>query len=58
METLGIPTIQGTSHFESTNEDGAHNFLRYRGYCFHSTRPNSQPTLLCGNTEAVTWSCG
>jgi len=21
------------------------------------TRPKSQPNLLCGNTEAVTWSC-
>jgi len=38
----------------------AYNFLRYQGYCslwMHSTTPNSQPSLLCGNTEAVTWSC-
>jgi hypothetical protein len=60
METADIPMTQKSSHVEITNEDNAHHFLGYEGYCslwIHSTRPNSQPSLLCGNTEAVTWSC-
>jgi hypothetical protein len=38
-------------------EENAHHFLRYQAYCWvwiHSTRPNNQLSLLCGNTEAVT----
>jgi len=41
-------------------KDNAYYFLGLQGYCslwIHSTRPNSQLSLLCGNTEAVTWSC-
>jgi hypothetical protein len=33
---------QDSSHFEITNEDNAHHFIRYQGYCslwIHSTRP-------------------
>jgi hypothetical protein len=30
---------------------------RHCSLSIHSTRPNSQPSLLCGNTEAVKWSC-
>jgi hypothetical protein len=61
IETANILTIQGSSHVEITNKDTVRHFLRYQGYCslwIHSTRPNSQPSLLWGNTEAVTWSCG
>jgi hypothetical protein len=52
--------FKGSSHVEIIDEDNAHYFLRYQGYCslsIHLTRPNSQPSLLCGNTEAITWSC-
>jgi hypothetical protein len=50
METSDIPTTQERSHVKITNEDGAcHGSLS-----IHSTRPNSQPSLLCGNIEAVT----
>jgi hypothetical protein len=48
LETAHIPTIRGSSHVEITNEENAHHFLRYQ---VHSTRPS----LLWGNTEAVTW---
>jgi hypothetical protein len=60
MGIADIPTTQGSSHFEITKEDKAHHFLWYQGYCslwIHFTTPNSQLTSLCGNTEAVTWSC-
>jgi hypothetical protein len=60
METVYIPTTHASSHVEITNEDYVHHFLRYQGYYsiwIHSTRLNSQPSLLCGNTKAVTWSC-
>jgi len=43
-----------------TNEDNAHHYLQYQGYCsllIHSTRPNSQPSLLCGSSEVVKWRC-
>jgi hypothetical protein len=39
------------------DEDNARHFLQYQEYCslgIHSTRPNSQPSLLCVNIEAVT----
>jgi hypothetical protein len=52
--------FRGSSHVQITNEDNAHHFLWYQGYCslwIHFTTPNSQLSLLCGNTEAVTWSC-
>jgi hypothetical protein len=45
------------SHVDITNEDSDHHFVQYQGYCsllIHSTRPNSQPSLLGGNTEVVT----
>jgi hypothetical protein len=60
METAHIHTTRESSHVEITNEDTAHHFLRYQGYCslwIHFTRPNSQPRLLCENTEAVIWRC-
>jgi hypothetical protein len=44
------------SHVGITNEESVHHFLRYQenySLCIHSTRLNSQPSLLCGNTEAV-----
>jgi hypothetical protein len=47
-------------YVEIINEENYHNFLRYQGYCslwIHFARPNSQPSLLYGNAEAVTWSC-
>jgi hypothetical protein len=47
-------------HVEITSEDNAHHFLQYQGHCslwIQSTRPNSQSSLLCGNTEEVMWSC-
>jgi hypothetical protein len=43
-------------HVEITNEDNAHNFLRYQRYCslwIHSRRPNNKPGLLYGNIGAV-----
>jgi len=46
-----------SSHFEITNKDSVHHFPRYAGYYSlwtHSTRLKSQPSLLYGNTEAVT----
>jgi len=42
------------------NEDNAHQFLWYQGYCLlsiHSTRPYCYPSLLHGNTEVVMWIC-
>jgi hypothetical protein len=54
----GIPISQESLHVEITDEDNTHHFLRCQGYCSlwaHSTRPNSQPNLLCGNFEAITW---
>jgi len=42
-------------HVEITNKEISHHFVRYQGYCslrIHSTRSNSQPSLLCGNVEA------
>jgi hypothetical protein len=57
METANIPTTQESSYIEITNEENANHFLRYQGSCLLqiiSTRPNSQLSLLCGNTEAVT----
>jgi len=33
METADIPMTQESSHVEITNEDNAHHFLRYQGYC-------------------------
>jgi len=53
--------FEESSHVEITNEDDSHHFLRCEGYYslwIHSTRPNSQLTLLCGNTEAGTWNFG
>jgi hypothetical protein len=47
-------------HVKITNEDNAHQLLCYQGYCslwIHSTRLNGQPSLLCGNTEAVSRNC-
>jgi hypothetical protein len=35
-------------------------FFQYQGYCslwIHSTRPDSQPSLLYGNNKVVMWSC-
>jgi len=40
-----------------TNEDNTHHFLWYQRYFslwIHSTRPNSQPSLLFGHIEVVT----
>jgi hypothetical protein len=56
MEMANIPVTQENSHVKITNEGNAHHF-QYQGYCLlciHSTRPKGQPSLLCGNTEAVT----
>jgi hypothetical protein len=58
METDDIPTAQVRSHPEITNEND-HHLLRYKACCSlwtHSTRPNSQPSLLYGNKEVVTWN--
>jgi hypothetical protein len=33
MKTADVPTTQGNSRVEFTNEDNAHRFLRYHGYC-------------------------
>jgi hypothetical protein len=58
METANISTMQET-YIKITNEDIAHHFLWYQEYSsmqIHSTRPNNQPSLLCGNTEVVIWS--
>jgi len=52
--------LKESSHIKITNEDSAHYFLWHQGYCSlwnHYTRPDSQPNLLCGDTEAVTQSC-
>jgi len=54
------PTAQESLHVEIINDDNAHHFLQYQGYyslLIHSTRPNSLSSLLCGNIEAVMWSC-
>jgi hypothetical protein len=59
MEIADVPMTQESSHVEITNEDKAHHFLRYEEYhplWIHFTKPNSEPSLLCGNTEAVTCS--
>jgi hypothetical protein len=59
-EACDVPTTQENSHVEIANEDNAHHFLRYEGYCslwIHYIRPNSQQNLLYGNTVAVTWNC-
>jgi hypothetical protein len=45
-------------HVEIMNDDIAHHFPWCQWRCslwIHSTRPNSQPSLLCGNIQAVTW---
>jgi hypothetical protein len=57
MESAYIPMTQESLHVEITNEDNAHHFLSYQGYCslcIHFTRPDSQINLLYGNTE---WLC-
>jgi hypothetical protein len=33
METADVPMTQESSHVEITNENIAHHFLQYRGYC-------------------------
>jgi hypothetical protein len=33
METADIPMAQECSQVEMTNEENAHHFLRYQGYC-------------------------
>jgi hypothetical protein len=53
-ETAVISMTQGSLHVEIANEDIAHNFFQYQGYrslLIYSTRPDSQPSLLCGNTH-------
>jgi len=50
LEETGISKTQESSRDEVINEDIACHFLRHQGYhspqC-HSTRPDSQPGLLC-----------
>jgi hypothetical protein len=44
-------------HVEIANEDKAHNLLQCQGHCsclIHSTKSNSQPSLLCGNIGVIT----
>jgi len=56
METTNIPTTQENLHVKITNEASAHHLLLYHGYYslwINSTRPDIQPSLLCGNN----WSC-
>ena len=58
LEETGISKTQASSHEEVTNEDIACHFLRNQGYHspqYHSTRPDSQPGLLC---RMLTRLCG
>jgi len=55
MVRSDIPTTQESLHIKIINEEIVHHFLWYEMYCslwINSTRPNSQPNLLYGNTEA------
>jgi hypothetical protein len=44
---------------EITNDNTLHllQYQRYYSLWIHSIRLNSQPSLLCGNSEAATWRC-
>jgi len=45
--------------FSGINDSKRACILKLQGYCSlwnHSTRSNSQPSLLCGNNKSVTWS--
>jgi hypothetical protein len=56
-ETANIPTTQESSRVEVTSEENVCHFLRYQEYFHFEFTPqgqNSHPSLLCGNTEAVT----
>jgi len=57
MEKSSVSGINGSKR--GMGNDNAHHFLLYQGYWWlwiHSTKPNSQQSLLCENNEAVTWS--
>jgi len=54
MKTANIPVTQESSHVKITNEDNASDPLK--PLLIHSTRPSSQPSLLCGHTEVIMWS--
>jgi hypothetical protein len=59
VETTNIPTIQESLHVRITNEDTAHYFLLYQGYCslwIHSIRQKNHSRLLHENIEVVMWS--
>jgi len=54
MKTPDIPMIQESLHLGIINEDNAHCFLWYQGYCslwIRSTKPNNEPSLLYENIE-------
>jgi hypothetical protein len=54
IETVYIPTNQESWYIGITNEDNAHHFL----FTLNSFRKAKiWPNILCGNIEAVTWSC-
>jgi hypothetical protein len=60
MKTLSVlewhKWVKECREIVEDDEENAQHFLRYQGYCslrIHSIRPNSQPSLLCENIEAV-----
>jgi len=60
MKAANIFRTQESSCVEITNEDNAHHFPWYQGYCslwIFSARPSNQPTLPYGNIGVVTWNC-
>jgi hypothetical protein len=60
VDNNDISKRQRSSYDEITNEENSNHFLPYQRYCtflIRSTRPNSQPGLLCRDTDDVKWSC-
>jgi hypothetical protein len=52
-----LPHNPKIPHVDIKNEDNVDHLLQYQGYyilLINSTRPNGEPSLLCGNMEAVT----
>jgi len=53
MVTSDIHTTQESSHVEITNEDNAHHFIRYQGFC--SLIPHGQTVNQAYYVEILEW---